>query len=144
MESLEIRQIEAGSELHRQELWLRGEVLRKPLGMAPETAVTPLDDEAIRFVALVDGDVVGCVLLHVRGTQGKLFQMGVLPEHQGKGIGRALVGALEDQARRMGLKRVFCHARETALEFYLALGYWIAGEPFQEIGIDHFRTEKDL
>lgn len=144
MESLEIRRIETGGDLHRQELWLRGEVLRKPLGMAPETAITPFDDEAIRFVALVDGAVVGCVLLHVRGREGKLFQMGVLPEHQGKGIGRALVGALEDQARRLGLKRVYCHARDYALEFYLALGYWIAGEPFEEIGIEHFRAEKDL
>ncbi len=144
MEGFEIRQAEIGGDLHRQELWLRGEVLRKPLGMAPETAITPFDDEAIRFVALVGGAVVGCVLLHVRGREGKLFQMGVLPEHQGKGIGHALVAALEMEARRVGLKRIFCHARGYSMDFYANLGYWVIGEPFQEIDIEHLRMEKDL
>lgn len=135
---------ETGGDLHRQELWLRGEVLRKPLGMAPETALTPYDDEADRFVALVDGAVVGCVLLHVRGDEGKLFQMGILPEHQGRGIGRALVAALEAEARRLGLRRVFCHARHHARDFYALFGYHIKGEPFMEIGIEHSRMEKSL
>ncbi|MFH1529981.1 MAG: GNAT family N-acetyltransferase [Pseudomonadota bacterium] len=144
MGGFEIRQIETGGDLHRQELWVRGEVLRKPLGMAPESAVTPFEHEAVRFVALVDGAVGACVLLHVRGFEGKLFQMAVLPEHQGKKIGRALVAALEAEARLMGLKRVFCHARIHAMAFYLELGYWVIGEPFMEIGMEHFRMEKDL
>ena len=144
MAGFEILRGSVGSDLHRQEIWLRGEVLRKPLGMALETAITPFDDEAVRFLAVVEGDVVGCVLLHVRGDEGKLFQMGVLPEHRKKGIGRALVATLEMEARRMGLKRVFCHARGYAMEFYANLGYWVIGEPFMEIEIEHLRMEKDL
>jgi len=144
MEAFEIQQIEFGGDLHRQELRLRGEVLRKPLGMAPETAVTPFDHEALRFVALVDSVVVGCVLLHVRGDDGKLFQMAVLPEHRGRKIGRALVAALEAEGKQLGLRRIFCHSRSHAMAFYLELGYWVIGEPFMEIGIEHFRMEKDL
>lgn len=142
MGNFEILQAEVGGDLHRQELWLRGEVLRKPLGMVPETAVTPFDDEALRFLALVDGAVVGCVLLHVRGDEGKLFQMGILQPHRGNGIGRALVAALEDKARRLGLGRVFCHARRDARDYYAKLGYRIVGEPFDEIGTEHSRMEK--
>jgi len=137
-----IMKAEIGGDLHRQELWLRGEVLRRPLGMAPETAITPFDDESVRFVAVADGAVVGCVLLHVRGDEGKLFQMGVLPEHRSRGIGRALVAALESEARRLGLRRVFCHARYHARDYYLKLGYRFVGEPFDEIGIEHSRMEK--
>ena len=144
MGAWEIRRAESGGALHGQELWLRGEVLRKPLGMAPETAVTPYDHEALRFLALADGAVVGCVLLHVRGEEGKLFQMGVLPAHRGRGVGRDLVAALEEEARRLGLRRVFCHARHHAVGFYEGLGYRVVGEPFEEIGMEHFRMEKVL
>ncbi|MBM4370778.1 MAG: GNAT family N-acetyltransferase [Deltaproteobacteria bacterium] len=142
--AIEIRRIAAGGELHRQELQLRGEVLRRPLGMAPETAITPFDGEALRFVALDGGLVVGCVLLHLRGEEGKLFQMAVLPAHQGRGIGRALVAALEDEARARGLRRIFCHARHHARGYYARLGYQVTGDPFLEIGLEHHRMVKEL
>jgi predicted GNAT family N-acyltransferase len=36
------------------------------------------------------------------------------------------------------------HAREAAVPFYLKLGYALAGEPFEEVGIPHRAMEKTL
>jgi predicted GNAT family N-acyltransferase len=36
------------------------------------------------------------------------------------------------------------HARDTAVPFYLNLGYACVGEPFTEVGIGHQEMEKAL
>jgi predicted GNAT family N-acyltransferase len=36
------------------------------------------------------------------------------------------------------------HARETAVPFYLKLGYEVVGGQFEEVGIPHFKMEKKL
>lgn len=36
------------------------------------------------------------------------------------------------------------HARDSALDFYLSLGYSIVGDPFEEVGIPHHRMEKSF
>ncbi len=43
----------------------------------------------------------------------------------------------EAEAARRGYKRIYLHAREVALDFYLKLGYEIFGEEFVEVTIPH-------
>ncbi|MBK8920805.1 MAG: GNAT family N-acetyltransferase [Saprospirales bacterium] len=74
----------------------------------------------------------------------KMRQVAVAQQCQGTGIGKALVQASEGMARRLGFKKITLHARETAVPFYLKLGYSIAGERFEEVTIPHFRMEKPL
>ncbi|MDP4688958.1 MAG: GNAT family N-acetyltransferase, partial [Pontimonas sp.] len=54
--------------------------------------------------ATPSGDVVGCGALHVFWENlGEIRTLAVSPDHLGEGIGTALVGALEEQARELGL-----------------------------------------
>ncbi len=92
--------------------------------------------------------LLGCVLFKVNDTNpstGRLFQMAVAPDQQGKGLGRVLVSALEDHLRSGGsVKEITLHAREVAVGFYLKLGYSIFGEEFEEVGVKHRHMRKDI
>ena len=124
---------------------LRRDVLRKPLGL--EFTVDQLAGEAGSLhLAAFDGDVlVGCLLLTPKGA-GKIQmrQVAVRQDHQGRGLGAAMVRESEIVARYHNYTSMVLHARETAVPFYLKLGYALAGEPFVEVGIPHRSMEKVL
>lgn len=143
--TLQLRFIDVADPLYESECLLRWVVLRKPLGMTRAQVAFPFEAEALHLVA-VDGERVrGCVLFHPDGLGGgRLFQMAVEPELQGRGIGRALVLHLEEELATRGLQRIELHAREVALGFYERLGYAVFGDPYEEVGIPHRSMEKVL
>jgi N-acetylglutamate synthase-like GNAT family acetyltransferase len=68
----------------------------------------------------------------------------VAPERQSQGIGKMMTIEFEAEANRRGLKRVYLHARETAVPFYIKLGYEVFDEDFIEVGIPHKHMQKFL
>jgi ribosomal protein S18 acetylase RimI-like enzyme len=141
---LQIIEIAPVGERYEESRRVRGKVLREPLGMGSVVEIFPFEAESWHFLAIVDKRVVGCALFHPRGQEGRLFQMAVLAEFQGQGIGRALVTFLEDTARRRNLETVFLHSRDYAVPFYRRCGYGLVGDPFMEIGIPHQGMAKPL
>jgi amino-acid N-acetyltransferase len=70
--------------------------------------------EFVVAVTAKDG-VIGCGALHVFWEDlGEIRTLTVAPEFQHRGIGRALLGALEAKARELGLRRLFCLSFEEA------------------------------
>jgi amino-acid N-acetyltransferase len=66
-------------------------------------------------VAELHGAVVGCGALHVFWEDlAEIRTLAVAPDTRGHGIGSAIVTRLIDQARGLGLARVFCLTFETA------------------------------
>ncbi|WP_341228366.1 GNAT family N-acetyltransferase [uncultured Arcticibacterium sp.] len=145
MESLSIQIINAQNPLYKDELKLRDEILRKPINLKIED--DDLSDEVnqIHFVALLDNELVGVVVLKKEDQIGKLRQMAVNPEIQGKQIGRKLVDTLEAYAKENGIKEINLHARHYAAGFYEKLGYANTSKPaFEEVGMKHFEMAKAL
>lgn len=118
---------------------LRTEALLKPVGVQEWFH---LDEASQHFVAVGYGHVLGVVLLHEE--KRKLHQMVVDPRVRGQGVGRLLVGAVEAHARRRGINEIVLHARHYAVPFYEKLGFAKEGEPFTEVGMDHWVMRKDL
>lgn len=141
---IDVREISHGSELYLAAVELRREVLRRPLGLdfTPEQ----LRDEASdrHLAALASGEVVGTLILTPRLDDSmQMRQVAVHPLRQRMGIGIQMVHFAELTARISGVRRIILHARDTAVPFYLALGYELEGEPFTEVSIPHrsmFRT----
>ncbi|MDA8371491.1 MAG: GNAT family N-acetyltransferase [Nocardiopsaceae bacterium] len=102
------------------------------------------DLDADQVLARLDGVAVGTGRLAVDGDRGVLGRLAVLPRGRGIGAGAALVGALEEQARKRGLTAIELHAQIHALGFYERLGYRAYGEEFMDAGIPHRRMRKDL
>jgi predicted GNAT family N-acyltransferase len=63
--------------------------------------------------------------------------MAVLKAWRGKGVGRALLLRLLEEAKKQHLQQVTLHAQLQASEFYRKLGFEIRGEEFMEAGIPH-------
>jgi len=79
----------------------RGDMLHRTLGEVYE---------AIRDfkVARLEGEVVGCGSLHILGSDlAEIRSLAVREDVQGAGIGAAIVVACVDEARAIGLERVF-------------------------------------
>ncbi len=79
------------------------------------------------LVARIDGQPLGCgALRRWNETEAELKRMYVAKEARGRGIGRALLEALEAEARRMGIRRMVLETgiRQTAAEgLYRQSGY---------------------
>ncbi|MBL91536.1 MAG: GNAT family N-acetyltransferase [Myxococcales bacterium] len=128
------------------ELALRYIVLRAPLKMPRGSEVYAFEEETWHCVAHINNEVVGCVLLHPQNTNksGKLLQMAVHPDHQGRGIGAQLVRGLEAHALNNNITSIVMNAREVAFPFYEKLGYVFASDFFEEVGIPHRTMTKQL
>ena len=77
-------------------------------------------------------------------ARAKVERVAVLGEARGRGVGRALMGAVETRARERGLKHLWLHAQVGVIPFYTDLGYRAFGDVFEEAGIDHREMEKTL
>jgi amino-acid N-acetyltransferase len=75
--------------------------------LAKET-VTLYESVQEFVVAEFEGEVVGCGALHVLWADlGEIRTVAVHPGVLGRGVGHAIVGALIDNARTLGLARLF-------------------------------------
>ena len=75
-------------------------------------------------VAEVDGSVVGCCSLQIVWSDlAEVKSLAVDQRDIGKGVGKMLVGAAVEQARRLGILRVFALTLEA--DFFEKLGFEI-------------------
>lgn len=124
---------------------LRRDILRKPLGLEFTEAQLAQEEDSFHLAAF-DGEVlVGTLMLTPRKTGlVQMRQVAVHTGRQGGGIGKCMVAECEAEAKRRGFTRIELHARETAIPFYLKMGYTETGAPFEEVGISHQCLEKHL
>lgn len=113
-------------------------------GVPEALEVDGRDGAATHFLARVDGVAVGTARARVVGTAAKAERVAVLPTHQGLGLGRRLMDALEAWARAQGLSAVSLHAQAPVIPFYEHLGYTGHGPRFTEAGLEHLAMTKPL
>jgi GNAT superfamily N-acetyltransferase len=151
--AVDCHRVDFGSAEQTATVKLRDDVLRKPLGMSIYDEPLHLESEQWHFAAMAtvgekSEKVVAACLILLPSTEHtdhvKLRQMAVADAFQGQGVGRALLTYAEDYARERGFTLIYAAARETALDFYRALGWSVVSERFTEVTIPHFKMEKVL
>jgi len=74
----------------------------------------------------------------------KAERVAVRRPFRGAGVGRALMRALEDEARALGRRELVLNAQLPVVAFYERLGYRAEGPEFLEAGIPHRAMRKPL
>lgn len=111
-----------------------------------------LDDYAARirdetvWVIEAEGAVCGIVVLLAAPDYLLLDNIAVAPEHQGKGLGKRLLGFAEAEAVRRGYREIRLYTHQTMTEnqrLYTAIGYEETGRG-SETGYDRVFMRKRL
>lgn len=124
---------------YRDELMLRWEVLRKPLGMPPGSEVIPEEMESTHLLVLQNKKIVGCLVFHPESeSSGQIMQLALSEDYRGTGCARKLMHALEESLSTKGVVDVSVFAREELQGFYQRMGFHYKGESIQRMG-SHYR-----
>jgi predicted GNAT family N-acyltransferase len=102
---------------------------------------------AVHVVAYLDGRpaATGRLLLDTPLDQNAhIGRIAVLREHRRRGLGRLVMLALQDEARRRGYRGATVAAQIQAIPFYERLGYVAYGEVFLDARIEHRMMELSL
>lgn len=117
---------------------LRLAVFVEEQGVPRDLELDGLDPECRHVVAWnTPGEAVGTARLHRQGDGAKIGRMAVLKPWRGLGLGRAMLAALLDEARALGVTRITLSAQAAAVGFYAKAGFEAAGPVFDDAGIPH-------
>lgn len=132
---------------------LRRAVLR---GGDPDANVAWAEDDrptAFHLGVIEGGEIVAVASLSEESLSGRpsarawrLRGMAVANAHQGRGIGRALLAEAIRLVRTKRATVMWCHARDTAMDFYANAGFVVIGDGFttDETGLPHHTMARDL
>ena len=99
------------------------------------------------FVALLDDNVVGTAGIDkswYSDDEYWILTVFVKPENHGQGIGKKLIGKIEEYATTLPIKKLVIPASITAHEFYYKLGYRYKDEKKELNDEDMYIMEKNL
>ncbi len=117
---------------------------KKPAPMVADFASAQTDGHL--YVAAQDHEVTGFVVFFERGDHIHLENVAVSPNHQGKGIGGALMKFVEHETLQRGLSTIELYTNVKMsgnLTLYPALGYEEIGR-WNEEGFDRVFFRKSL
>jgi len=144
-ETLEVRPARDDAELAAaQELRIR--VFCEEQGVPREIELDGSDAGTTLLIASDGGGrvVATCRLRRGSETCG-LERMAVESDRRRQGVGRRLIAAAEDEARRGGALEMHLKAQLAARGFYESCGYAAVSEEIvKDAGIDHVRMSKSL
>lgn len=143
---MNFEEISFGSPDYDEELKLRYDILRKPLGLEfTEEQIAEEYDQKHFVIRKNSGEIVGCLVLKIIDQHTiKMRQVAVQEECQRLGVGKLLVQGAEQWSMQFKFNKLTLHARDIAVPFYLKLGYQKVGSEFVEVGIPHWEMEKLL
>jgi GNAT superfamily N-acetyltransferase len=100
------------------------------------------DDKGFHFAAIQDGKILSVVSFapedkaeFAEKNQYRIRGMATDDSVQGKGVGSGLLLAALAHARELGIRFVWCNAREKAIPFYERHGFQCVGDLFEIEGI---------
>ena len=134
---------------HRSAEWtdavrLREKILREPLGSS--FTDQELEEEKYHFqiAVFLDDAIIATAVLVPEGDEMKMQRVVVTENLRSLNIGSEMMTFCEKFASDKNFKVMYCHARDSAVNFYIKNGYTGIGDYFDEDGIPHLKMRKKL
>lgn len=129
--------------LHSLCVYIRVRVFMDEQHYTLENELEPDEDEAVFFLAMVDGEPAGTVRYRLLGNTARIERLAVLPDYRGHGIGATLMDTvLADIATHKGLTTIELIAQEEGLVFHERYGFTSSPAPHVEAGHPHYLMAK--
>lgn len=144
MSNHEIKIIEFDSPTYWKWVQLREIILRLPLGKRFHLDDLHSDIHEIIFAIMEGNKILGGAQLVVFDNTAKMRQVAVKSTLQSAGLGTELMHFMESYCMQNNINSIYCHARDTACNFYKKNKYLIVGDQFSEVGIPHYKMIKYL
>ncbi len=144
MNSLSFKIINHGSPEYEAAVKLREGILRKPLGLIFLPEELEAEKEHIQIAGFQGDKVISTAVLVPEGKDYKMQRVVVKEGLQDSGIGSKMMGFCEDYAQKQGMRSIYCHARDSAVDFYLKNNWVAEGDYFDEDTIPHLKMRKAL
>lgn len=125
---------------------LRYRVLRKPLGQPRGSERNDGDETGIHFALYYDHELKAIARLdEVDLSTAQTRFVAVEESEQGKGYGKLIMYAVEQEAAEKLYTKMILHARDYAVDFYLKIGYKVIEPSYKLFDVlQHFLMEKEL
>ncbi len=140
-----IKQPETPDEF-KQYYALRFRILRARWGEPEGSEVDEIENQTFHIMAVHHEKAVGVGRLQYNfADKAQIRYMAVEKKHEGNGIGRMIVNALEQEAINKNINTIMLDAREPAVGFYQKLGYKIEKKSYVLFNeIQHYRMTKQI
>ena len=126
------------SDLGNLGLALRRRVFVHEQHVPPELEFDEYDLTATHVVAVLDGDVVGCLRIVFLDEHAKFGRVVVAASARGLGVATAMMRHAMELARARGETRFYLTAQSDKLRLYEKLGFVAFGDEFDDAGMPHF------
>ncbi len=144
-----LKLVKYGSNEYHQAVQLRYDLFYHEHNISLESIFEPREKQDLHLVITTNSE--NRVLAYGRLGRNSLdefqiYQMVVVPECQGKGLGKRILQALIEQALELGARRLILNARVTKVKFYQMLGFESVGEVFASsmTGVPHIKMQKEM
>lgn len=142
--SPEFKVIDHGSESWIKAVKLREDILRKPLGSLFSPAELEEEKDHIQVIGQLNNKIIATAVLVPEQENIKMQRVVVTDEFRNLNIGSKMMTFCEGYSASENFKMIYCHARDSAVNFYLQNRYIAEGDYFDEDGIPHLKMKKSL
>lgn len=102
------------------------------------------DEQATHYGAYSNDVLIGVASVYEHSGSVRLRKFAVEEEHQGNGIGSAMLTHIINSVKKSEAHTFWCDARQNATEFYERFGLRIEGDSFYKSGIAYYRMTLEL
>ena len=144
MTKIDFKIIAYKSKAWEEAVALREKILRRPLGQKFTIKELAEEREHHQVVGMKGDKIIATAVLVPEKNRLKMQRVVVDEVYRNSNIGSELMQFCEAFASANDIHNIYCHARDTAVNFYLKNQYSPVGDYFDEDGIPHLKMEKIL
>lgn len=109
-----------------------------------EHSMVPEDDQGIHFGAYAEDKLTCVASVFVTNSEARLRKFAILPAYQLRGIGTQILTHIIERMINRNVSKLWCDAREPAIDFYARFGFDKEGDLFFKNGVPYVKMVVDL